>query len=263
MSSRANQVAEILVRAKVIDEFQMRSSLREFEKWGGRYTRIVGELRLAPDERVVAALAEHLKLPPIDLSRVPHDAAALAKLDAEACEQGGVFPCALKDSGKTLWLAMCEPTNFQLVEEIERKTKCRLRLMVAGETALKAAVARHYRGLDKADRNPTNRAAPGSSSIDLTPSTTGEFTDAKGEVLGKLPSSRNKLAPPVDEAPGPQGSAGANFDFVPDAFTPAEVARIEALRTNQTKGTKVLQALVDLCVEKGLMTPSDAERFKA
>src|SRR6185312_1436333 len=133
---RVPRVAEYLLKAKVIDEFQMKSALAHQAQWGQRLTRVFNEMRLAPENKVVAALAHALKLQPVDLSAIPPDLAALKKLDADYCMEKGVFPCALKDQGKTLFLAMCDPTDFATTDEVEKKTRCRLKLLVAGETAL-------------------------------------------------------------------------------------------------------------------------------
>ena len=63
--SRLPKVAEIILKAKLIDELQMKSALRELDKWGGRITRIFNDLKFIPEEKVVQALSAALKLPAV------------------------------------------------------------------------------------------------------------------------------------------------------------------------------------------------------
>jgi len=258
MSPRTSQLAEILLKAHVIDEFQMRSAAAEQAKWGHRFTRVLGDMRLASEPKVVDAVARAMRLPVADLDAIADDAAALRKLDAAYCAEKGVFPCALRDAGKTLFLAMCDPTDMTTTLEVEQKTRARLKLMVAGEAAVTRAIARCYRGAALPDGR-----RPAVSGIELTPSSTGEFTDALGDVVGAMRSEdRVRTAPPVADAPAPaRDSLSSLFDFVPQALTPAEQARLDAVVQNHERGSMVLRAVLELCVEKGLLRADDVNRM--
>jgi len=267
---RVPRVAEYLLKAKVIDEFQMKSALAHQAQWGQRLTRVFNEMRLAPENKVVAALAHALKLQPVDLSAIPPDLAALKKLDADYCSEKGVFPCALKDQGKTLFLAMCDPTDFGTTDEVEKKTRCRLKLLVAGESALAAAVQRCYRDARPGTRPsaPPPMASQGMAGIELEPASTGEFMDAKGEVVGSMRHHTNPrqapLAPPVSapiETPVAD-ELKSLFDFTPDALTPEEKQRLEAIKQNQERGNLILRVVLELCVEKGLISADDVNKLQ-
>ncbi|MBS2029877.1 MAG: hypothetical protein JST54_18390 [Deltaproteobacteria bacterium] len=267
---RVPRVAEYMLKAKVIDEFQMKSALAHQAQWGQRLTKVFNELRLAPENKVVAALAHALKLQPVDLSAIPPDLAALKKLDAAYCAEKGVFPCALKDQGKTLFLAMCDPTDFSLTDEVEKKTRCRLKLLVAGETALAAAVQRCYRDSkgSKAAPPPPPMASQGMAGIELETASTGEFMDHKGEVVGSMrhvSNPRQAALPPPVAAPINTPVADelqSLFDFTPDALTPEEKQRLEAIKQNQERGNLILRVVLELCVEKGLLSSDDVNRLQ-
>lgn len=264
--TRMPRNAEALLKAKVIDEFQMKSALAQVAQWGHRLTRVINDMRLAPEAKVAQALAEASRMQVVDLAAIPGDAAALKKLDAAYCAEKGVFPCALKDQGKTLFVAMCDPTDMATAYEVEQKTRCRLKVMVTGEKALADAVARCY-GAHGA--RPASAGAPGhgrgdvAGGIELEAATTGEFTDHKGEVVGKM-RNEARVAPPVPvqvETPVAD-QLDSLFDFTPEALTPEEKQRLEAIKANQHRGSMILRAVLELCVEKGLLSPDDVHKLR-
>jgi hypothetical protein len=254
---RMTKLAEYLLKGKVVDEFQLKSALAKQMQWGHRLTRILNDLRLAPENQVVAALAEQAKLSTVDLATIPGDAAAIKKLDGPYCLAKGVFPCALKDQGKTLYLAMCDPTDFATTAEVEQRTRCRLKLLVAGEQALEAAVARCYS--PGGARAPTATAhAAATVGIELEAANTGEFMDSGGEIVGKMKAELRALhveTPVADEL-------DSLFDFTPDSLTPEEQKRLEAIKQNQHRGGTILRAVLELCVEKGLLSPDDVNKLR-
>lgn len=254
--AKMTRLAEYLLKGKVVDEFQLKSALAKQAQWGHRLTRILNDMRLAPENAVVAALAEQSRLSTVDLTAVPADAAAIRKLDAAYCLAKGVFPCALKDQGKTLFLAMCDPTDFATTAEVEQKTRCRLKLLVAGEQALEAAVARCYS--TGGARAPTAAAHAAPVGIELEAANTGEFMDAGGEVVGKMKAELKALhveTPVADEL-------DSLFDFTPESLTPEEQKRLEAIKQNQARGGTILRAVLELCVEKGLLSPDDVNKLR-
>ena len=274
MSQRLPQIAEYLLKAKVMDEFQIRSALAEQAKWGHRFTRAINDLRLAPEARVVQALAEAMRLQVADLETLPVDASALRKLDADYCSQKGVYPCSLKDQGKTLLVAMCDPTDFATTEEIEKKTRCRLKLLVTGESALAQAIVRGYKEARPGTVPMTAAAhAPATVGIELEAANTGEFMDAKGEVLGAIrderrpePRAPTRSAPPppvpVAYDAGVSSELDALFGLPSQSFTPEELQRLEAVRQNQARGRAVFRAVLELCVEKGFISQAELAKLK-
>ncbi len=141
----ASRVGDILLKARLVDELQLRSALSRQAQWGGRLGKHVTELGFVRESAVAEAIATSQGLQRFELGAVPRDAAALAKVDVQVAEEKGVFPMALRDNGKTLWLAMADPTDLETVDNIVARTGCRIRVGVAGEKEIIAAIYRHYR----------------------------------------------------------------------------------------------------------------------
>lgn len=284
MAPKIPRSAEILRRAGVLDEFQLKSALAHFEKWGGRFTKAVDDLRMASEPRVVSAICEAMRLQPADLETMSREAFALNRVDADTCTALGVIPCALKDKGKTLWIAMADPTDSRIAMQLEEKTRCRLVILVAGEQAIRRAISRHYFGVEAPP--VTNGAMPAaqSSGIELEYAGTGEYMDAKGEVLGRMRHETGGHALPEEDrfptAPPrrPSTSAAASSFGTPKPATPkpapmpvarpaepsaALVARMEQLQTNQENSLLILRTVLGLCQDKGLFGEEDLARMRA
>jgi hypothetical protein len=251
----ASRIADILVRAKLIDELQLRSAHAHQQQWGGRLPHIVVEKRFSREEKVVDAIADAMHLPKVDLEQVEHDPAALAKLDAEFCQTNGVFPCALKDSGKTLWLSMSDPTDVPVVDQVSFKARVRIKIVVSSERQIQAAIKRFYLG--ETDAGPQQQAygsivaseelASGGSDED------GKIVDMSGHTLVKnIKDIRppEKPAPPTaadsDVLDDPSGSAGSE-----PGWSAQDLARLRSIQDQQEKGARILKAVLDLCVQKG------------
>lgn len=273
-TQRIPRAAEALLKAKVIDEFQMKSALAQVQQWGHRLTRVVNDMRLAPEAKVAEALAQFSRLQLVDLKVIPGDPAALKKLEAAYCTEKGVFPCALQDHGKTLVLAMCDPTDMPTQLDVEQKTRCRLKLMVTSEGALAVAIARLYGGARPGTVGLAAHNQDLSEGIELAPATTGEFTDHKGDVVGNMrneargPPMTTRAVPPPPPVAVPNFSTPTAdqldglFDFMPEALTPEEKQRLEAVKANQHRGSLILRAVLELCVEKGLLTADDVNKLQ-
>lgn len=268
----ASRIADILYRAKVIDDLQLRSAGAHQAQWGGRIPTIVIEKKFASEDKVVQAIADAMKLPKVDLGTVEPDPAAIAKLDSDFCKVNGVFPCALKDNGKTLWLAMVDPSNLPVVDEVALKTKARINLVVASERQVQAAIKRAYFG----DAQPTGQSFGNFASIDVPvgEEEEGKIVDMSGHTLIKNIKdivAQAKSAPPADDPPtreprpgmvtgalqmldemfGPEGEEGG------PSWTAQDMDRLHAIQDQQEKGARILRAVLDLCVAKGYFSPDE------
>lgn len=283
-----NRVGEILVKAKLLDELQLRAVLAQHDQWGGRLGKVVAEMGFANDDAVADAIAKALFLRRMQLGNIPHDQAALSKIDAAYAERNGVFPIGMRDNGKTLLLAMSDPTDLQVVDEVAMKARCRVITVVAGEKEIEAAIMRHYKGLEpdvaSMQSSPIERANHGLYHRDDTEVGDEEFkvvdmsgntvsrnvADIEAEHAQKVAAKKKAAA-----APAPAGPRTGNFSAsdmleeilsgprVEATLAPEVIARLETLRSNQDKSTRILSALMELLHEKGAVSRAElASRTK-
>lgn len=252
MAIRSNvaKLKDLLLKARVIDEFQARAAMGRLEQWGGRLTGIVVDLGFCDDETMMNTLSKALGLPTIHLGMVPKDGLLLSKIDAEFCKEHGIFPVSLQN--RTAVIAMSDPTELDTIDGLAAKLGVRVQVSVASENEIRAAIAKHYFGQAvPATRVDKHRAAR-DAHISATAGTVFELdtTSAPGDDEARQASWKNTssantmLDEFLDEGEPKPKSAD---------FTAEEVARINAAQENQAKAAAILRALQALLTEKGYL----------
>jgi hypothetical protein len=236
-----NRIDEILLQAGVVDDLQLRSALAQQAQWGGRIAHILVERKFATEDAVVDALAQALKVQRVRPAGLPKDGGALAKLDADFCQEKGVFPVAMRDSGKTLLLAMADPTDLELVDAINHRARARISVAIAGEGEIRAAIDRHYRNREPAAQRRSFASVP----ADPAPERPAHSVPAPS--TGPAPESTHDV---LDGLLGAPATATAGF-------TREELEWLRSVAENQDKSGKVLRALTELLIEKGYLSAKD------
>ena len=184
-----NRVAEILIRAKVIDDMQSRSAQAHVERWGLRFTAALVDLGLADEDLMVEKLCAGTGTKRANLGTWQKDENVLGMLDVETCEEKGVFPMAVKN--RVLTLAMTNPTDVATIDELVRETKVsRIQVMTAGERELLVAISRNYHGVEPQPNQQMIRKQTRSTDPDELPPEDEEFkvTDMSGKTVMKSAS---------------------------------------------------------------------------
>ena len=153
------KMRDLLLRAKVVDEVQMRAALARLERYGGRLPKVLTDMGLIDEEQVTKVIAEALHLPLQALGAVRRDPDALSRLDVRLCEENGIFPVSLNLKTHTLVLAMAEPTALDVVDLVAARVNARVQTVVASESQIAAAIGKYYYGrAPSAVASPTSRA---------------------------------------------------------------------------------------------------------
>ncbi len=245
------KMRDLLLRARVVDELQMRAALSRLEQWGGLLPTVLADLGMVDEEQVTQTIAAALRLPTQLLGNSTRDPQALARLDASFCEQRVVFPLALNARTNTFTLAVADPLDIDLVDLVAAKVNARVQVVVASESQIRAAIAKHYRGhgASASSTNPSHARRPTSElphvasagalelELDVTPP-----PPLAGPLAAMLraPPSANTL---LDEMLGD--------DERERGFSEEELARLGNLRLTQQKTQTIIRALLELLREKG------------
>ncbi|MCI0571702.1 MAG: general secretion pathway protein GspE [Myxococcaceae bacterium] len=230
-----NRIAAVLLEAGLVTREQLLTALQQQEHWGGRLTRQIEELGYATEEAMTAAVERGLRIPRLRLATVTPTAAALSRVDAELAEARGVLPVAFQDGGRTLLLAMADPTDVATMDEVARRSQTRVQPAVVGDREVEAAILRHYHGVD---------AAPAPSAAG--PDGVTEKLDVAPDLLGA--SAR------ADSAANLLEELLTGEATQPGTLTAEEQHRLALLKQNQVRSGRVLRALLELLVEKGVLT---------
>ncbi|RYZ35676.1 MAG: general secretion pathway protein GspE [Myxococcaceae bacterium] len=264
-----NRIADILIKARVIDELQLRSALASLDQWGGRVSRVVSDLGLASEETITQAICQGLGMPRVQLGNLTKDAAALSRVDVILAEQKGVFPVQLKDNGKTLVLAMSDPTDLATLDQVAARSRARVVPMVAGDREIEHAILRHYRNQEPVEKKRFKPDSKPQDAGELPEEEEFKVVDMSGNTVVKRISDivdpnaapaaaarpAAKAASPAAEAAG--SSASDILDEIlaggspTSEWTEADLQRLQTVQQNQEKSSKILRALLELVFEKG------------
>lgn len=238
------KMRDLLLKARVVDELQMRSALARLDQWGGRLPKVIADMGFVDEQAVTETLSKALKIPVQQLGMVQRDGAALSRLDPDYCEEHAVFPISLRD--RTLTLAMADPTEIDVVDLVASKVNARVSVVLASETQIRNAIAKHYRGQAvKAGDNLARRAFTSEVPSQRSGEASFELDDAAPPPPGAPPPRNASANTMLDEMFGDEGAAA------PAGFTQEELTRLDAARLNQQKTAAILRALQELLAEKG------------
>src|SRR5919204_2033929 len=139
------RIGDLLVKAGVITDLQLKAALAEQSQWGGKLGDILVRMEFITEEVLVRALSKQTGIARADLSGEP-DREAIAKVPAETAEEFNMVPLGLQDDGRVLVVAMSDPGNVMVTDHLRSLTGCRIDAQLAGASAIRAAIARWYRG---------------------------------------------------------------------------------------------------------------------
>ncbi len=258
MSSRS-RVGDFLLRANVIDDLQLRSALAQHAQWGGRLGKVIADMGLVDEDDIAQAISMAMKVPREQVGAA-RDPGALAKLDAAFCEQHAVFPVRLDNNGKSLVLAMADPSDLEVMDMAAGRARSRVKVVVASETEIMSAIARCYRGADALSPRPSRarqavRLAEAPDEV--------KITDMNGNTVMKVNPALAEAEAAASTDPSSSGAGDLLDELLtgrpPPALslTPEERKRLEDLRTNQDRSGKALRAVMELLMEKGYTTQKE------
>lgn len=147
MPKKRMKLGEMLLKAGLIDEFQLNSALSHQRNCsGGRLGASLINLKYISEESLLNFLSQQLNLPRIELSqrRIPAD--ILAYVPAEKAWEFRAIPVDRKEMHGTMFLliAMADPTNLEVIDAIQFMTGCRVRPALAFDSAINEALVNHY-----------------------------------------------------------------------------------------------------------------------
>lgn len=276
------KLGEMLVEAGVLSEQGLRMALAEQRRWGGALGRTLVDMKLVSEPELVRVLSVQLNLPTVDLDKLDIHPTVLELVAGDIAEHHNIIPFA--QPMKFLDVAMADPTNLGIIDELRIRTQLNIRPYLAGPKMIERALAKHYhRGFGKPLRRDaavtldTEDVLPLEGAPRARPDTAE--IDAARRREGLAPRRPTPLGVPTTPAPhaftppapidalgplahaGPAGARGASTAAPVGSAPHARDAEIDALQERISKleallarDEDVLRKLLALLVEKGVAT---------
>jgi hypothetical protein len=136
------KIGEMLVEAGVLDRDALTSALGEQRRWGGSLGRILVDMRLITEGNLVACLGKQLGIPSIDLDKLDVAQELIDLIPTELALRHQIIPFGKQM--KFLDVAMSEPTNLGIIDELRIRTQLNIRSYLAGPKMIARALQRYY-----------------------------------------------------------------------------------------------------------------------
>jgi len=137
------KLAAILTKTRVISEQQRDEALAESEKSNTSLTEVLIEKKYCDEATLITSVAEEMNYYPINLAKIDPSPDALELLNEEQANNYQVFPVA--KLGKMLTLAIANPFDVLLLDDVKIVTGCEIVPVLTTETAIKKAIEKAFK----------------------------------------------------------------------------------------------------------------------
>lgn len=281
MNAPKKRLGELLVEAGLINDYQLRSALAYQQQWGGRLGAALVKLNLIEEDRLLAFFARNFRLPAIDFARIRVLPAVLGLIPKEMAVRHHIMPLFIGEEGGKPFLAvaMANPTDLGGLDEVEFATRKKVRPVVAGDDAIKRAVEYYYEHKGAPPYTADAKTSADMSYNDLI-RITREFLRGREEADKKAapaPAAAKQAAAPRPR-PAPAAAVPADVDDEDsvivfggggerqfslrgeDEEAVEVVVEAEEAEGVEPASDQVLRALVNILVEKGILTREELLR---
>lgn len=155
MSLNANRLGEMLLEAGLIDQFQLESALSMQRNLGGRIGSALVKLGYLPEETIMEFLEAQSKFARVSLAEIDIPEELMLMIPYDRMLELMVVPFELRrDSGeKILRIAMTDPTNRKLVDDLQFTTGCKVIAVLAAEDDIGEALRNNMPQVDLSSPN--------------------------------------------------------------------------------------------------------------
>ena len=176
------RLGDLLVRDGLITREQLQQALADQKGTGNRLGYTLVKLGFVAETEITKMLARQYRMPAVDLSRFEVDERIVKLVPTEVAVKHTVLP--LKREGRTLTVAMSDPTNLAVVDDLKFITRYDIFPVIAGEYTLRQAVERYY---EQSDAQLQKIIADMEQDVDLEVIEEAEEDEAPAQVADDAP----------------------------------------------------------------------------
>jgi type IV pilus assembly protein PilB len=145
-AATTERIGDLLIREKLISKEQLQKALDEQRQNGTRVGYNLVKLGFIQETELTKCLARQYKMPAVDLSKFQVDPKIAKLIPADLAIRHLVLP--LKRDGRTLTVAMADPTDLGVLEDLKFITRYDIFPVIAGEFTLRGVIERNYGSAD-------------------------------------------------------------------------------------------------------------------
>jgi len=142
-----DRLGQHLISEGLITREQLSQALAEQRQSKHRLGYVLVKLGLVQEIEITKLLARQSRMPAVDLSRFEVDPRLLKLIPSDMATKYVILP--LKREGRTLTIAMADPADHALLEDLKFITRYDLFPVIAGEFTLRNLIEKHYQSSDQ------------------------------------------------------------------------------------------------------------------
>lgn len=179
-------LGERLLEKRVLSDDQLRIALYEQQASREPLGRVLVRLGFVTEGMIRDILSESGGVSTVDLSKITVDPEVLAKIPLDVAKQYNVFPIAYHEENKTIVVAVANPNDFVLADQIRAFLggEFELEFRVSEESAISRAVDEYY-GLELTIEGILKEIEMGEDAI-TTESRSGQYDEGSSNPIVRL-----------------------------------------------------------------------------
>ncbi|MBT8406153.1 MAG: type IV-A pilus assembly ATPase PilB [Deltaproteobacteria bacterium] len=138
----AQKLGNFLVREGLITAEQLESALQEQKANGGMLGSNLVRMGIIEEAELMEFLSKQFGVPSTDPSKLDVDLEVIEMIPGNIVQKYKIVPISLE--GQTLTIAMVDPSNIFIIDDIKFLTRKNIRVTVATESSIKLAMDRFY-----------------------------------------------------------------------------------------------------------------------
>jgi len=144
--SKRKRLGDILIEAGAIDHTQLAAALEDQKRYGGKLGDILLDRNFITERDYFKALTGQLGVPAVDFTQSAIPESVIKMVPKDLAERLTVFPVAVKrpPQGNVLVLAMSDPTNVEIQDEVRFTIGCKVEPALALESTLRQVISDYY-----------------------------------------------------------------------------------------------------------------------
>ncbi len=139
------RLGEMLVSAGLVTQEQLERALAEKQQWPNvPLGRILLDLGFVREEDLIRVLSVQLGIPTVNLEELEIPPDVVSRVPADFCQKHSLVPFRYEPTGRFLDVAMVEPLNLDVLDELRVITQANVRPYFATYSAVAQALLRYY-----------------------------------------------------------------------------------------------------------------------
>jgi type IV pilus assembly protein PilB len=139
----SRQLAELLVKDKIISAPQF-SEAAEAAKSGKSHVRFLIEKKYVAETKLLYYLSQKFGIPSINLQKFEISPDVIRLITPDIARKNGVIP--IQSNKGTLVVAVCDPSNMAVLEDIKFRTKLNVEAVLTSYSAFDQSMQKYYSG---------------------------------------------------------------------------------------------------------------------